>query len=134
MDRLTNIQRIKIIKTYYKNCYDRWTATFRTKFSSAMKNSSTVDSLTNIQRLKISKTYYKNGNSVTASYRALREDYGLHIRPTMQAIGKIVKKFEKTVVVTNVETPVHHRFAENIAIVKVLDSSYFAFRSTPTSI
>ena len=37
-----------------------------------------------------------------------------------QAIGKIVKKFEETGVVTNIERPVHHRFARsavNIAIV-----------------
>ena len=48
-------------------------------------------------------------------YRVLRGDYGLHNRPTAQVIGKIVKEFEDTGVVTN-----HHRFAhfaENIAIV-----------------
>ena len=53
-------------------------------------------------------------------YRALRGDYGLHNHPITQAIGKIVKKFEETVVVTNIERPVHHRVArsaENTAIV-----------------
>ena len=38
----------------------------------------------------------------------------------MQAIGKIVKKFEEIGVVRNIERPVHHRFdrpAKNIAIV-----------------
>ena len=47
-------------------------------------------------------------------------DYGLHNRPTKQAIGKIVKKFKEIGVVTNIERPVHYslaRFAENIAIV-----------------
>ena len=71
------------------------------------------------QRMRIIKTYYKNGDSVTATYCALRGDYDLHNRPTMQAIGKIVKKFEETCVITNIERPVHHRFAssaENIAI------------------
>ena len=66
------------------------------------------------------KTYCKNGDSATARYCALREDYDLHNRLTTQAIGKIVKKFEDTRVVTNIERPVHHRyarFAENIAIV-----------------
>ena len=56
----------------------------------------------------------------TATYRALMEDYGSHNRPTRQAIGKIVKKFGETGVVTNIEKPVHHRFArsvQNIAIV-----------------
>ena len=72
------------------------------------------------QRINIIKTYYKNGNSATATYRALREDCGPHNRPTMQAIEKIVQKFEETRVVTNIERPVHHRFARstgNIAIV-----------------
>ena len=38
MDRLTITQLIKMIKTYYKNGDGRWTAIFRTKFSSAMKH------------------------------------------------------------------------------------------------
>ena len=41
-------------------------------------------------------------------------------RPTTQAIGKIVKKFEETVVATNIERLVLHCFArsaENNAIV-----------------
>ena len=66
--------------------------------------------LTTQQRTKI----IKNGNSATATYRALRGDYGVHNRPTTQAIGKIVKKFEKTV------KRVHHclaRSAENITAV-----------------
>ena len=33
----------------------------------------------------------KNGDSTKITYRALRGDYGLHNRPTPQAIGKIVK-------------------------------------------
>ena len=64
------------------------------------------------------KTYYENGDFAT--YRALRGDYGLYNRPTTQAIGKIVKRFEETRVVINIERPVHHRFArssQNIAIV-----------------
>ena len=39
-------------------------------------------------------------------YCALREDYGLHNRPTKQAIYKIGKKFEKTRTVTNIERTV----------------------------
>ena len=52
--------------------------------------------LTIKQRIKIIKTYYKNSDSAAATYSALRGDYGLHNHPTMQAIGKIVKKFEDT--------------------------------------
>ena len=51
--------------------------------------------------------YYKNGDSATAMYCALRGDYGLHNRLTTKAIGKIVKKFEQTGVITNIERPVH---------------------------
>ena len=66
------------------------------------------------------QTFYKNDDSATAAYRALRGDSDIHNRPTKQAIDKIAKKFEETRVVTNVESPVHHRFARsagNIAIV-----------------
>ena len=76
--------------------------------------------LTITQGIKIFKTYYKNGDYATATYRALRGDYGLHNHPTTQAIGKIAKKFEETGVVTRIERPVHHhfaRFAENITMV-----------------
>ena len=79
-----------------------------------------MDSLTSTQRIKIIKTYYKKYDSATAMYCALRGDYDLHNRPTMQAIVKIMKKFEETAVVTNIKIPVHHCFArsaENIAIV-----------------
>ena len=79
-----------------------------------------MDRLTITQHVKIIKTCYKNGDPTTVKYRVLRGDSGLHNRPTTQAIGKIVKKFEETEVVTNIERPVHHRLArsaENIAIV-----------------
>ena len=65
--------------------------------------------LTTQQRIKIIKTYHENGNSATATYCALRGDYGVQNRPTMQAIGKIVKKFEETEAVTDIVRRVHHR-------------------------
>ena len=89
-----------------------------------------MDRLTITQHIKMIKTYYKNGDLPTKTYRALRVDYGLHNRPTMQAIGKIVQKFKETGVVTNIEKPVHQRFTrftENITIVSA------SVRSTPTS-
>ena len=76
--------------------------------------------LTITQRIKIIKTYYKNRDPALDTYRALK-GYGLRNRPTTQAIGKIVKKFEVTGVVTDIDSPVHFRFAcfaENIAIVR----------------
>ena len=65
-----------------------------------------MDRLTITQRIKIIKTYYKYGDCVTATYHAFRGDYGLHNRPTKQAISRIVKKFEETRVVTNIERAV----------------------------
>ena len=63
-----------------------------------------MNRLSIIQRIKIITDYYKNGDSATATYRAVRWDYGLHNRPTTQAaFGKIVKKFEETGVVTDIE-------------------------------
>ena len=50
---------------------------------------------------KIIKTCYKNVDSSRATYRALRGDYSLHNCPTTQAVGKIMKKFEETEVVTS---------------------------------
>ena len=82
-----------------------------------------MDRLTITQRIKMIKIYSKNGDSATATYRALRKDYGLHNRPITQTIGKIVKKFEGTGVVTKIERPEHYHFArsdENIAVVKLL--------------
>ena len=65
-------------------------------------------------------TYYKHGDSATVTYCAFGGDYDLYNRSTRQAVGKIVKKFAETGLITNIERPVHHRFArsaENIAIV-----------------
>ena len=79
-----------------------------------------MDRLTITESIKLIKIYYKNGDSATATYRGLRGDYCLHNRPTTQAIGKIVKKFEDIGVVTNIERHGHHRYArstENIDIV-----------------
>ena len=89
-------------------------------------------------------------------YRALGGYYGLHSRPTTQAIGEIVKKFEETGVVTNIERILHHRYARSAEIIAIVSESvakdpnvssfstirtvlrhfraYFTFRSTPKSI
>ena len=53
-----------------------------------------MDCLTIAQGIKIIKSYYKNGDCATATYLALNGDSGLNNRPTMQAIGQIVMKFE----------------------------------------
>ena len=81
-----------------------------------------IERLAVTQPIKIIKTHYKNYDSTTATYRAIRGDYGLHNRSTTQVIGKVVKNVccEETGVVTNIERPAHHCFArsaENIALV-----------------
>ena len=73
------------------------------------------------------KIYYKNVDSTTATYHVLRGDCSLLSRPTTQTIGKIVKKFEETEVVTNIERLVHRHFArfiENTAFVSESVAEY----------
>ena len=112
-----------------------------------------IDRLTTTQHIKFIKIYYKNDDTATVTDRALRGDYGLHNRPTKQVIGKIVKIFKETEVVTNIERPLHYHFvrsAENIAVVSESVAKtmnvliprrpqayiimYFALRSTTTSL
>ena len=52
-----------------------------------------MNHLTITQRIKIIKTYHKNGDSATATYCALRGDYGLHNRLATQAISHIMAYF-----------------------------------------
>ena len=61
-----------------------------------------MNRLTITQRIKNNKTFCKNADSAKAMYCALRGDCGLQNRPTMQAIGKIVKRFEKAEMVINI--------------------------------
>ena len=53
----------------------------------------------------------------TATYRALRGDFGYDNRWTTQAIGKIVNKFKETGVITNIEWSVQ-------AIAKIVKKSF----------
>ena len=62
-----------------------------------------MECLTVTQCIKMIKIYYKNGDSATATYQALRGYYYLRNRRITQAVGKIIKKFEETGMVTNIE-------------------------------
>ena len=53
----------------------------------------------------------------------LPQPRALQNRPTMQAIGKIVKKFLETGVVTNIERPVHHIFAHSVENIDIVSES-----------
>ena len=79
-----------------------------------------MDQLTFTQCIKIINTYHQTGDSAIATYRSLRTDYGLHNRPTTQTIGTIVKKFEETGVIKNIERPMHHRFARSADNITIL--------------
>lgn len=73
------------------------------------------------QRLQIVKIYYKNSESVRATFRALRDEYGRHNRPSEQAIRAIIDRFETKFTLLDQKAPIRARSArsnENIAAVR----------------
>ena len=75
--------------------------------------------LTITQRIKIIKIYYKCGvDSATTTYCALSGNYGLHNRPTTQAIAKSV--------FTKMEGPVDHRFTRSAEIIAIVSEECVA--------
>ena len=77
--------------------------------------------LTFTQRIKFIKTYYKNGYSATTMYRALRGNY------------EIEKKLEETGVITNIERPVHQRFARSTENNHIVSESVAEYLNMPNS-
>ena len=80
-----------------------------------------MERLTIEQRVKVIEAYYENGRSNRNAFRALRDFFGQHNRPTESAIGKIVRKFKQTGSVADMKTPLRARLrrsAENIAAVR----------------
>lgn len=72
------------------------------------------------QRLQIVEIYFKNHCSVRATYRALREFYGQHNRPSESAIQRLIAKFRKTYSLVDEKPPIKQknvRTEENIASV-----------------
>lgn len=49
-----------------------------------------VNHLTSAEQVKIIKTYCNNSDLNVATFRALRENYGAHNRPTTEESGKIL--------------------------------------------
>ena len=82
-----------------------------------------MDRLTIIQRIKMTKTYYQNVDPATATYSASRIDCGLYGRLPAQTIRKIVKKFEKIGVATNLEMAVHLHFAHSAEYIAIVSNS-----------
>lgn len=61
-----------------------------------------MNRLTKAQRVEIVKNFYGNNSSTRQTFRALREIYGRHNRPTESAIKRLIQKFETTGSVCNV--------------------------------
>lgn len=79
-----------------------------------------MDRFTIAQRVNFVKLYYKNGDSPARVFRAIRNDFPRHGRPTEHTIGNVVRKFEQTGSVADIHRPTHHRNVrshENIAAV-----------------
>jgi len=73
------------------------------------------------QRLEIVKIYYKNSESVRATFRALRDVYGLRNRPDERTILRIVRRFEASFTLHDQKPPIRSRTGrsnENIAAVR----------------
>lgn len=64
----------------------------------------TMKKLMTEQSVKITEAYYENERSNKSAFLTLRDFFGLPSRPTETAIGKIVKKFQESVCVTNVKS------------------------------
>lgn len=79
-----------------------------------------MDRYTIQQRLEIIRIYHQNACSVRRTFRALREIYGQHNRPTERSLYRLVQKFEQTGSVADKSTFVRRRGARsevNIAAV-----------------
>lgn len=68
-----------------------------------------MDSLITEKRAKILKTYYKSCSLNVSTFQALRCVNGRHNRSSVQGIGRIIKKFQEPISVTDVVRSVHHR-------------------------
>ena len=79
------------------------------------------------ERLVIVQKFYENGRSFVNTFRALRENFGVHNRPSVLAIRRIVEKFETNFTLHDVKIPVRRRNArtvESIAAVRASVTEY----------
>lgn len=79
-----------------------------------------MERITPEQRLQIVQIYYQNQCSVRQTYRALREFYGAHNRPTERCIRRIIDKFRTQFTLLDIKTKTRQksvRSQENIAAV-----------------
>lgn len=75
------------------------------------------------QRIFIVKTHYKNGENFTQTIRRLREHFGRHNRPSRTGVQNLIKKFEETGSVKNLETPVRLRSARSVENIDAVTGS-----------
>ena len=79
-----------------------------------------MNRLTLEQRYEIIQIYFENQSSIRATYRRLRHFYGVHNRPSEQAIRRTVDRFRTTYSLEDAITPARRRNVrteENIAAV-----------------
>jgi len=79
-----------------------------------------MNRLTLEQRYEIIQIYFENQSSIRATYRRLRHLYGVHNRPSEQAIRRTVDRFRTTYSLEDAITPVRRRNVrteDNIAAV-----------------
>lgn len=75
------------------------------------------------QRVYIVKTYFQNGSSVRATFRRIREYFGVRNRPSEVTIRKIVRRFETTGSVKDIETKVRERPARSVENIQAVRES-----------
>lgn len=85
---------------------------------------------TKIQRIEIIKSYYENKKSIRSTFRALRETFGRHNRPTELGIRKLIQKFESTGSVADAIQP-HGK--ESIKMTKNIESVKRSVMENPST-
>lgn len=73
------------------------------------------------QRVNVIRCYYQNQCSIRLTFRALRDEFPRHRRPTESTIRRLIERFESSGSVNKQPTPVRRRnarSAENIAAVR----------------
>lgn len=80
-----------------------------------------MNRLTPEQRFQIVEIYFQNQCSIKNVYRALREFYGAHNRPSETTIKNVITKFRSTFTLLDAKPPTRRRRVrteENIAVVE----------------
>ena len=83
-----------------------------------------MERLTPQQRLQIVQLYYENGCSVKSVYRALRQIYGVHNRPTERIIRHTTGKLENNLTLLDDTRPIRPRTARTVENIAAVNESF----------